>query len=606
MDSKSSSRPTYFDRHVSSTAPPLPTSPVPSGTPGSPRTPLYGRSISGNLLNSPGSLFRTDDEVHVLELGARYLRVGFGGEAQPRATMAFGPDTALRQGDYSIWLPGQGSEMLRKRRRRPRQEEPGSWGMDYALYPLDMRGCDLGLVSDKLMRALREAAISHLLVIDDKRRGLVLAVPSLLPHPLLSTVLHTLFSQFPNPQQITLLSTPICATIAAGLRNAVVVDIGFHETVITAVVELKEIGSRRSERGMRRLNWEVGKLLVREGHAKNVEKSSGVTFEDCEEVIWRMGWCQKRRPAQRSSVSTDKSEEDSQITVSLPSHTSAETLSIPFFHFSHPVEATFFTASTSSQVSLDALPSQHDDDNLQPLPELIHALLLSLPLDARAVLLPHILFTGGGSHIPNLRSRVLSDLTDLISSRAWDPVTNYGSATNRTAPTIASARVRKTAQKTEGPVVVPQTQTDTQSPPQPAIAPRNKDMHLDTRTPASQQPPLPDPILARIHRSDATGTTDKETSNSPTSPSTTASQTPKAVHTLGSWPGASLLTGLRQRGVVEISRDAFLAHGGLASADRDGEATREREDRRVSVLAGREGKGVGDRGSGSWVLGAWA
>lgn len=732
-DPSSPRRPSYFDRHASSTAPPLPASPNLT-TPGSPRTPIFGRSLSGNLLASPGSLFRADDEVHVIELGARYLRIGFGGEAQPRAVMSFGPETSRRVGDYTAWLPDEQMSALRKRRRRPKLEEPGTWGMEHALYPLDLRSCSLGLVSDKLARAIREAVVTHLLAIDDsKRRSLVLAIPSLLPHPLLSTVLHTLFSHFPNPQQITLLSTPVCATIAAGLRNALVVDIGYHETTVTAIAELKEIGQSRSEQGMRRLNREVAKMLVDKLDSQTGAKEQGVTFEDCEEVIWRMCWCRQYSTQNKTTKTEEK--DDPAIDVSLPSRPATDILPIPFFEFAHPVESTFFSPPLTLSASNPAKQPrpQQFDDNLNPLPHLLYHTLLRLPLEIRSLLLSRITFTGGGSHIPGLKTRLLAELQHTITTRGWNFVDNYGSAADKprrkainaatnghtvglapliddeTPNSVLSEKYalleaeekkrrdeeerkrwrekawRKRPQRVEpilgqvpsrGPpssiesvlsqdaeqakdeapattstpssdtvptAVNDEQQTVSQQEPQPSPQPdipnseepppQNRDIDPHSLTPASDQPPLPDPILARMNRnipsSANTNPKASSSSSSPSSPpSSTSLPTPniKSIRTLHPYTGASLLTGLRQRGVVEIERDSFLAHG-LAGAERDGAGvgggyggvegeakrrSREQEaemERRRSVLVHRQGDGGGRRGAGGgagWTLGPWA
>ena len=86
-------------------------------TPGPPQTPA--RPISSTF-GSPSSSSRVDDDPIVIELGSRKLRLGFGGDAA-----------------------------------RPAWQQP--WGADHELWRLDTRGQDLGLVSDKLERELRDA-----------------------------------------------------------------------------------------------------------------------------------------------------------------------------------------------------------------------------------------------------------------------------------------------------------------------------------------------------------------------------------------------------------------------------------------------------------------
>jgi hypothetical protein len=86
----------------------------------------------------------------VLELGSRVLRVGLAGDALPKAIIRFGPEEQRRAGDHRKWHAGHHSDW--------RQRSLGKdWGEDQELWKLDLRSVDLGLVGDKLERAMREA-----------------------------------------------------------------------------------------------------------------------------------------------------------------------------------------------------------------------------------------------------------------------------------------------------------------------------------------------------------------------------------------------------------------------------------------------------------------
>jgi hypothetical protein len=119
-----------------------PSSAVP-GAPTSPHTPL--RNIASTF-GSPSSL-RAEEDTVILELGSRYLRAGFAGDAVPKALIDFGPEEQKRAGDYSRWEVGY----VRERR------DEKSWGESYELWRPDLRGLDLGLVGDKIDRAIRDA-----------------------------------------------------------------------------------------------------------------------------------------------------------------------------------------------------------------------------------------------------------------------------------------------------------------------------------------------------------------------------------------------------------------------------------------------------------------
>lgn len=118
-----------------------------------PRTPL-GRPLSAPVppasssasFGSPSSL-RAEDEVLVVELGARRLRVGFAGDAAPKAVVApAGPEQARRVGDFRRWEVGYADDWRKK-----------AWDGEHELWRADVRGLDLGLVGDRLERGLREA-----------------------------------------------------------------------------------------------------------------------------------------------------------------------------------------------------------------------------------------------------------------------------------------------------------------------------------------------------------------------------------------------------------------------------------------------------------------
>src|SRR5271167_4839021 len=102
--------------------------------------------------------------------------------------------------------------------------------------------------------------INRYLLIDSRPRKMALVLPSALPRPLLSSILDTIFNNFQSPT-ISLLSAPVLATVAAGLRAALVVDIGWAETVVNSIYEYREVQCRRSIRASKLLGQEMLKLL---------------------------------------------------------------------------------------------------------------------------------------------------------------------------------------------------------------------------------------------------------------------------------------------------------------------------------------------------------
>lgn len=114
--------------------------------PTSPHTPL--RNIS-SAFGSPSAL-RAEEETVIIELGSRYLRAGFAGDALPKAVINFGPEEQRRAGDYRRWGVDYDKSAGKNLQGK-------SWGEAWELWTLDVRGLDLGLVGDKLDRAVRDA-----------------------------------------------------------------------------------------------------------------------------------------------------------------------------------------------------------------------------------------------------------------------------------------------------------------------------------------------------------------------------------------------------------------------------------------------------------------
>lgn len=502
-------------------------------------------------------------------------------------------------GDYRKFLPG----FAERRRKRQRIDQ---WGEDHELWRMDVRGLDLGLVGDKIERAVREAITKHLLV-DMKGKRLVVVMPSLMPHSLLNKILGTLFATFQNPN-ITLLSPPTLATAVAGLRSGLVVDIGWRETVVTGMYEYREVHEQRTTRAMRMVTLEMARLLgrqdteqgndLRNTTVESAEEATNslvaVDLEQAEEVTTRMAWCRSRLvpspeppifqglrgklgsiPEEDKEASTSSSDTEENISISVPSPSSPRlSIQIPFSVLSSPVETALLA---------DSLQRHQLDDHDQPLHKLIYQSLLSLPPDVRAICMSRIIITGGGSNITGLKARLLNEVAALVEARGWDPV--EGKAADERRGRLRENREKRAIDEKKRELrevsgnrhsaknLDNATATENPTPPEES-----------TPTPASLAPQISDPIQDKLRRDQ----------NKETKPP--VSGVIRGVHSLGAWAGASLLVSLRVKGVVEIDRDAFLQHG-MAGARRDAEAS----------AAPQKGMARASMGSaGGWTLGPWA
>lgn len=533
------------------------------GDPPSPHTPRRGFS---STYSSPSASYRNEEETLIFEIGARHICAGFAGENSPRCSLGFGPEESRRVGDYRRWLPGFEDRRVRKRTSY-------EWGEDHELWRMDLRELDLGLVEDQIERAVREVYSKYLLL-EVKSRRLSLLLPSIMPHPLLSAILNTLFLHFNYPS-ITLLSAPVGCVIAAGCRAGLVVDIGWSETIITAIYEHREVHHSRTIRGMKLVTREMGKMFCRQkrisdGLSDELDLDADETanalingsFEHCEEITTRMAWCQRLEEAARNStvihyfprnlegrnseglhtIAEEQQEEEEHIEEQHgnenPSFTAKEdppmtvpspfpphqNIQIPFCHLAKPVESALL-ATTSNLYDFD--------DHEQPLHILIYNALLHLPTDIRSVCLSRIIFTGGGSNIPGLKSRLLDELSLLIRERSWDPV--VGKA--------AHERLHR----------LKEISSNRQQQPAPQ----------STTTIAALAPQVPDPIEEKLRQ-------DQQRKDAKPSVIAPAAGVVRGVETLGAWAGGSLLAALKIKGTVEIDKDSFLHHG-LACAKRDPE-----------------------------------
>ena len=574
----------YFDRKPSSSVRPGLAHLQPDPT--SPHTPQQ-RTISSTF-SSPSISYRAEEEALIFELGTRHLSAGFTGESYPRCKLPFGPEESRRIGDYRRWLPEDDE--------RPRRKQlVETWGNNYELWRMDMRGSDLGIIEDKIERAVREAFTKYLLL-DSKSRRLLVILPSIMPHQLLSTVLYTLFNNF-QPPSITLLSPPILSTVSAGCRSGLAVDIGWRETIITSVCDYREVHQFRTTRAMRMLTLEMAKMLERYDKGPKKEESMAtvknpglvqttedesraslnVNLDRAEEVTTRMAWCRNRtsmgdastpeetsdeggpEPVNKNrpneTISATESTEDP--LVSLPSPSSPRCgISIPFSQFAQPVETALLAASKR----------RHDlDDHEQPVHTLIYKSILSLPPDVRSICMSRIIFTGGGSNIPGLKGRLLQELSAMVQERGWDVVEGKAADERRRRLKEISSN-RRQATSTAGEILE-----------EPSVA-----------------------KLASSMPQDANLIDEKLQSERTNESKPTVSGVIRSVETLGAWAGGSLLANLRIKGVVEIEKDSFLQHG-LAGARKELETNIAQH---KAYGAGMARGGMADKSG--WTLGAWA
>jgi hypothetical protein len=479
-----------------------------------------------------------------------------------------------RIGDYRQWGPDY-------ERRRPKGWR--RWAEGYELWDLDLRDTDLGLVEDRVEKLIREAESKYLLL-DSRAKRVALTAPSGLPRPLLSIVLRGLFEGL-QAASVTVLPTSIMTCVGAGVRSALVVDLGWFESTVSAVYEYREVRQVRSVRAGKMLSQELAKSLLKEaGKQGKSEAKNGISLEGVEEVMSRVVWCRSKRSFKEDST------ENASDTVTLPVSKSQDRriseTTLPLQALAEPTEVALFAGTTQ----------EHEiDDHDLPLPQLLYITLLRLPIDVRNLCVLHIIFTGGISNIPGLKQRVLDELQQLVDTQGWDPIREYaprlGLPRPRPRSTVSGVTNGNTSLPLPGPPTVKVTESTTAPPLEEPTVPA---------LPAHARPHDTNPIDTKL-----TSLSFKDAA--PTAPKGEI----RAINTLGGWAGASLVTNLRIKGVVEIERDRFMSQGlvggsvsgsikpGAASVVQDAGFGRSRQSLGANAK-------LGEKSSTGWSLGVWA
>jgi hypothetical protein len=463
--------------------------------------------------------------------------------------LGFGPEESRRAGDYRGWIEGKVDAAPPS---HPVNAE--DWTRTYELWSPNLRDVDLGLVEDKIERLFRDTYNQYLLT-DAGVSRLVLVLPSLIPHPLLSSLLSMLFSRWRFPS-ITLLSSATMSATAAGLRSALVVDLGWAETTVTGIYEYREITTKRSMRAMKSVLQEMGRLLTGLASCDPENLSAdeiSVGFAYCEGITSRLAWCKSQAGDEAMDGIASKT-----VSIPSPTHPEQEYMDVPFSRLAEPVEKVLIAPG---------VPEDGFDDEENSIPLLVYNALLALSPDTRGTCMSRIVFVGGGARIPGLRQRILHEVSLLIDRHGWTPV--RGKALERQRQRLRELRLATEKQASNSELERPVSTDASSSTDGERPDPSKEEPELDfvEQKLRRQNKDIPVPIQGVI----------------------------REVESLGAWAGASLATSLKIRGMVEIDREKFLQHG-LAGATRDSEPPV--PDRRSGLRAG------GDRSS--WTLAGWA
>lgn len=409
-----------------------------------------------------------------------------------------------------------------------------------------------------------------------------------MPLPLLSTILNTIFNNFQSPT-ISLFSAPVLTTVAGGLRAALVVDIGWAETVVTGIYEYREVLCHRTIRASKLLSKEMLRFLgkavlsvIKElpDQSEDMDEKGYrkiISFEECEEIVARMAWCRtskKKLAIPKVPEALPYVEEENEIEasmqdlnfsgkdmVSIPLGSTQPplTLKLPFSSLSKPCETAFFA---------DGIENVGLDDEEIPLHLLVYQTLLHLPVDVRSVCMSRIIFTGGVSNMPGLKNRIIDEVDSLIQTRRWDPV--QGGA-------IEKVRLNDKLR----------TNRSKQGSGCPTEVAAYEQVPLKSSTNPAVDDPEPNPYEDKLRRELNKGSRP------------CVQGTLRSVESMGPWSGGSILSQLKIPAVSIVEREQWLQHG-ISGATKQSEIS---SDQRQSLGPGGLRAGQGERFS--WTLGPW-
>lgn len=377
---------------------------------------------------------------------------------------------------------------------------------------------------------------------------------------------------------VSLMSSATVATIGAGVRSALVINMGWAETTITSVYEYREVKSTRSVRAGKLLLEKLYKALHKLHFQKDAEEGEPktISFEDCEDVLYRLMWCRPcgHSSSQRQSTQLDTVvEQDETVppapesrgsaTVPLPSTKPPVSIDVPFDKLADVCDEAFFDSSSASF-------SAFDDDEL-PLHLLIYQHLVQLPIDVRATCMSRIIFAGGCSRILGIKQRAVDEVAAMVERRGWTPVSGK---------TVDQMRNKQRLQR--------QSNISHVSESSAGASEASDDLSASSRPSSIVNSAEVDAIEAKLARNRNV-------------PPPVQGQL-RVIHSLGAWSGASLLCHLRVPATATVDRELWLLQG-PNGASKPGEVDMKAQTRQ-SMGAGGLIRGSGGHHT-NWTLGAW-
>ncbi|CCH41536.1 Actin-1 [Wickerhamomyces ciferrii] len=308
----------------------------------------------------------------VLQLGARTIHAGFAGDAVPTirsVTNAY--DLKDAQVDQNDGLNHASDQRL----------EVEVNDIDFrgnVLWDNDLVGYDFPQLERLLERIIYDIYQNNLLV-DAKKCKVLILEPPFFPIPLKKMLTKVLLFHI-HAQSVRFFPEPVLSSISSGSNNALVIDMGWCQSTITAVFDLRILykESRVTNRAGKNFHAFVRTNLKENG-------IDSLSFDFVEDLICDTFYCNPH---------TILEEEEKYSTFTYNG------ISIPNKLRYNLIDQFFFENGLKPNV---------DDENNFLVP-LIKGLKKQLPIDLRSTLFTNIIFTGGLTKIPGMKTRILNEL----------------------------------------------------------------------------------------------------------------------------------------------------------------------------------------------------
>lgn len=366
-------------------------------------------SVTASDVNADSGARPVDvDNIVVLEIGNRFVRAGLAGHASPSCVIPveFGwRRVATVTNDpvyHSLWTLRELSECTTHTSDASDQTDPymPDW---YHTQPLKR--------IEVVLETMLKHAFSQELLLDPRQQRVAVPENPLWPEALRAVIAKVLLKHL-HVSSLVFLPSPVLDLISAGLRSGIVVDLGWEESFVYPVYDLRLLmtESRATVRGSKLLHSNVKKVLTDLN-----ETNEEISFETVERVVSSALYAgaDGRRmmgiplvpkmvvPGMATGEGSSKEAETRRLELG-----GDDAIEIPNNKLQKAVSNTFFGVNEYG-----------NDDDEQDLARLVSDVIFNLSMDVRGATQSTIVFVGGASAIPGLQSKVLQEIRRLLRKK---------------------------------------------------------------------------------------------------------------------------------------------------------------------------------------------